>query len=229
MINSSNKVIKAEHVRIVGSGQNTIIRSGPADASITAGVGKGGGREEGLLNNPGAGLSPASIDEWKTEAYESGYAAGITEGRNRALKELSTAFCALERTVEEVKAERSNLWKQSEQDLLRLAVMIAEKIIHREVSVDRTVVMDVIKNAVAASQDKDDMTIRLNPQDYDYIAEAKPDFLSNQGLAESFVLERDDRIQPGGAVIESKHTEVDARIDGQLKTIFEALTVSEGR
>jgi flagellar assembly protein FliH len=229
MINTSDKIIKAEHVRVVGPGRNRIIPSGRVDGSITIEGGSVGRREEGLSNEPGGGLSQAAIDELKKEEYDSGYAAGITEGREMARKELAAAFTALERAAEEVKGGMSDLWRKAEQHMVRLAVMIAEKIIHREVSVDRTVVIDVIRNAAAAVQDKNGMTIRLNPRDYDYIAEANADFLSYQGLAESFMLERDDRIKPGGAVIESKHTEVDARLDGQLQAILEALNVPEGR
>jgi len=226
MISSSNKIIKAEHVRIVGAGKNKIIRSGTVDQPSTMRNTMPDKQEERTETDQNTERSQVLIDEFKKKAYESGFATGITEGKNQAIQELAQTFQAVERSVEELKSARLNVWKQSEQDILNLVFKIAEKIIHREVSVDRTIVIDVVKNAIGCIPDKDDMTIRLNPRDYDYIAETKPDFLSTQGLAESFVLERDDRIQPGGAVIETRYTEVDARIDEQFNKLFESLIVS---
>lgn len=225
MISSSNKIIKAEHVRIVKTEKEKRVQSETAHSSpaMRDAMPDKQEKKNGIERN--SAISQTQIDEFKKEAYESGFTAGITEGKNQALQELAQAFQAIELAVKELKSDRADVWKQSEQDIVKLAFIIAEKIIHREVSVDRTVVIDVVKNAIGCIQDKDDMTIRLNPRDYDYIAETKPDFLSTQGLAESFVLERDDRIQSGGAVIATRYTEVDARLEEQLNKVFESLVI----
>lgn len=226
MINLSNKIIKAEHVRVIDAGKNRMVRSETADSP--SGV-KGrllNGKEEKTENNHHTGISQTLIDELKKEAYESGFAAGINEGKNQQLQEFTQTIQAIEQSVKELNDARSKIWKESEQDILKLAFMIAEKILHREVSLDRTVVIDVVKNAVSCIRDKNDVTIRLNPRDYDFIAETNPDFLSAQGLAESFILERDDQIRPGGAVVETGSTEIDARLDQQIEMIIETLTAS---
>jgi len=226
MISSSSKIIKAEHVRIVKAEKDGKKRSESALSSPAARNTVPDTQEKTNGSEDSSKISQALLDESKKEAYDSGFKAGIAEGRNQALQELAQAFQAVELSVEGLKSARSDVWKQSEQAILKLAFMIAEKVIHREVSTDRTVVIDVVKHALGCIQEKDDMTIKLNPRDYDYIAETKPDFLSTQGLVESFVLERDDRIKPGGAVIATRYAEVDARLEEQLNNILESLITS---
>ncbi len=160
------------------------------------------------------------------KAYERGFSEGLEEGAGRAKQELSSAYNAVENLIDEVRVLKQNMWKESESQVLKLALLIAEKIIYREISLDRNIIIDVLKDAVGYIRDKEEVKIKLNPKDYDYIIDVKPDLLSNYGATENFIFEKDDAVQPGGAAIETIHAEVDARIEHRFEKIREALGAS---
>lgn len=160
------------------------------------------------------------------EAYERGFSEGLEEGTRRAKQELSSACNAVEKLIEEVRVLKQNMWEESESEVLKLALLIAEKIIYRGIFLDRDIIIDVLKDALGYIRDKEEVKIRLNPKDYDYIIDVKPDILSSFGATENFIFKKDENIQPGGATIETIHAEVDARVEHRFKKVREALVGS---
>jgi len=67
------------------------------------------------------------------------------------------------------------------------------------------------------------MKIRLNPADFRQIMEIKEDFLQSVDGVKNVVFEEDGGIQQGGAVIETRFGEVDARLDRQIEELAASL------
>ncbi|MBW2644634.1 MAG: hypothetical protein JRE23_00390 [Deltaproteobacteria bacterium] len=150
------------------------------------------------------------------EAYDKGFSEGIIEGIEREKKELSLAAESVEKLVRELKILKEEFLKSSEKGIIDLAFSIAGKVIHKEVSTGREVVLSILKDAMKNMRERDGVVIRLNPGDYCYITEVKPDFLDNYG---DILIEKDEEIGQGGAVIEAHSGVVDARLDQQLDKI----------
>jgi len=198
------KVIKAENVRLIES----------AEAA-----------SEKLVYDAVESEEKKRISDTQ-EACEREFSKGLEEGTSRAKQELYSAYNAVEKLIEELRVLKQNMWEESESEVLKLALLIAEKIIYREISLDQDIIIGVLKDAVGYIKDKEEMKIRLNPKDYDYIIDVKPDLLSNSGATVNFIFEKDEHIQPGGAAIETLHAEVDARIEHRFKKMREALGAS---
>ncbi len=154
------------------------------------------------------------------DAYDRGFSKGLGEGIDREKRELSFAAESVEKMIGELKMLKEELLKSSEKEIIGLAFLMAEKVIHKEVSADREVILSVLRDAIRNMRDNDGVRIRLNPEDYRYITEAKPDFLDNFG---DILIEKDEKIGRGGAVIETHLGAVDARLDQQLNKIRESL------
>lgn len=155
------------------------------------------------------------------DAYDSGFSKGLREGIDREKRELSFAAESAEKMIGELKMLKEELMKSSEKEIIGLAFLMAEKVIHKEVSADREVILSVLRDAIRDMRDKDGVRIRLNPEDYRYITEAKPDFLANLG---DILIEKDEKIGRGGAVIETHLGAVDARLDQQLNNIRDRMS-----
>ena len=83
--------------------------------------------------------------------------------------------------------------------------------------------MGVLKEALRNILDKEGMTIRLNPVDYDYMLEVNPRILNSFEGVKDPVFERDDSIEQGRVVVETLFGQVDARLDSQMREIQSAM------
>ncbi len=155
------------------------------------------------------------------EAYGRGFSKGKTEGINRKKKELALAAESLAKLIKELKVLKKEFLKDSEKGIIDLVFSIASSVIHREVRTDREVVLSVLSDAMRAIQEKKNISIRLNPEDYRYITEAKSDFLDSFG---DILIEKDEEIDQGGAVIKTRSGTLDARLDQQLNKIREQVS-----
>jgi len=150
------------------------------------------------------------------QAYEKGFSEGMIKGVEQEKRELSLAAESIAKLVRELKMLKEEFLKSAEKGIIDLAFSIAGRVIHKEVSTGREVVLSVLKDAMKNMSERDGVVIRLNPGDYCYIIEAKPDFLDNFG---DILIVKDEKIDQGAAVIETHWGTVDARLDQQLDKI----------
>jgi len=154
------------------------------------------------------------------DAYDRGCADGLKKGVDQKKQELSHAFESVAKLSKEFEDLKESILEGSERQILDLAILIAGKVVHKEVTTDREVIVSVLKEAMKNIQESESACICLNPKDYDHIAEATPDFLNSYGNTS---IKKDEEVGRGGAVIETNSGSVDARLDKQLIKIMESL------
>jgi flagellar assembly protein FliH len=113
--------------------------------------------------------------------------------------------------------------EKTEEQIIGLAIAIAEKIINQEVATRKEIILGVLKGALKNIAETDGMKIRINPQDFRYMMEVKKDFLQSFDGIRNVVFEEDASIKRGGAIVETMFGEVDARLESQLKEIKAAM------
>ncbi len=154
-----------------------------------------------------------------TKISEEAYAKGYAEGRKSLHKEAASAVEALAQATKALPSVKQMIYDKSEEQMVRLAFAIAEKILHQEVSERKDVIIDVLKGVLKNIQETEGMKIRLNTQDFRYMMEVKKDFLQSFDGIRNVVFEEDTSIKRGGAVVETLLGEIDARLESQLKEI----------
>jgi flagellar assembly protein FliH len=219
-MNLSSKVIKAENTKIVDSKKKTTAKFIQID--MTSG-GKGSVEQHHDDGAAGGASINERIKNAANEAYHKGYSAGLHEGGTREKQKLSLALASVEKLTKTLQSLKTELLAKFEADILGLSVAIAEKVIHKEVSINRDVIVAVLKDTLRNFRDKESIRIRLNPDDYNYITEIKPEFLNNNFDMTGIRFEVDGEIQRGGAIIETNFKEMDVQIDQQLQRIRESL------
>jgi len=216
----SNKIIKAENTKIIGARKKAAAKFVHVDMT-----GSGTNNAEQHYDN-GATNAAAIEDRIKKAenvAYNTGYSEGIHEGRTREKQELSLSLASVEKLITTLKTLKTELMERFESDILSLSMAIAEKVIHKEVSINRDVIVAVLKDTIRHIKDKEGLRIRLNPDDYNYMTEIKPDIFNNYIDMNNVRFEVDGQIQRGGAVVETNFGEMDAQLDHQLQRIEESL------
>jgi flagellar assembly protein FliH len=165
----------------------------------------------------------ANLNEEKKASYRLGYEEGLKKGIEIQKQEALHMVQALTNTTRELDSLKKNILENAEREIVELAIVIAEKVVHQEVLTNRDVIQAVLKDAIKSIVDKEELKIRLNPHDYRYMLEIKADFFHIIDGVKHITFEEDENIQRGGAIIESLFGEVDARVDkqlGELKTIL---------
>ena len=104
----------------------------------------------------------------------------------------------------------------------RFNLAIARKVICREIKMDKDVVVCVAREALAKVDDSANITIKMNPDDLQFINETKyqlSDLIEN---IENVSLTAENNVPSGGCVIETDFGEIDARIENQLQAVEES-------
>lgn len=163
------------------------------------------------------------IEAIKKQSYDQGFSAGMQKGRELQKVALRNTTETMTGLISRLSVLEQQVLDHAETQMLHLVLAIAKKIIHREAAVDSGIVLDVIRQAIKHVADRDGMKVRLNPADFRQIMEIKEDFLQSVDGVKNVVFEEDGGIQQGGAVIETRFGEVDARLDRQIEELAASL------
>jgi type III secretion protein L len=154
----------------------------------------------------------AEAENLKAEAFREGTENALTE---------------FERNLIETREIREKVWRDSEKDLLRLAVRLAERIVGREIEKDDKTIIEIISTALQNARQQEKLTVRVNPKDLPTIEKKTERFSSGRIQFIDFVA--DPRVASSGCLIESEVGTIDARLETQLRVLERALlSQSEG-
>ena len=160
--------------------------------------------------------SVAALQE--REAFAQGYAQGERAGLDLATRQLSSLRERLGRTLEELAALREDLTYRTERQVVDLALAVASRILHREVSLDRELLLVMARIALERLGDVTIATIRLHPEDE---AAARGDRESWEGGSVTIVA--DASVRPGACLVQTAQGVIEVGVDAQLKELATAL------
>lgn len=158
------------------------------------------------------------------KSYEKGLSEGLRKGkeleRNESLKTLE----AMAAIVKEMSVLKKSILENLEDEIVRLSLAVAEKVIHTEATTNRQVIQGVLKDAIMHIGDRENMKIRVHPQDFQHMMRIKKDFIRDFDGIRNLVFTEDESVERGGAIIETVCGEMDARLDQQYNEIKTAMT-----
>jgi flagellar assembly protein FliH len=153
------------------------------------------------------------------ECHRKGFAEGIEFQR----KEILPVLESVSNMSRMIPLLRKDIAAKTEEQIVKLAVAIAEKILNQEVATRKEVILGVLKGVLKNISETEGMKIRINPLDFRYIMEVKKDFLQAVDGVHNVIFEEDVSVKRGGAVVETMFGEVDARLESQLNEIRTAM------
>ncbi len=144
------------------------------------------------------------------------------EYREKLENELNTLKQKYIKSIEELIFVKESVYIKTEKQLMNLIMGIAKKIIGDEIKTRPDVVINMLKKGFEKIKDSDFYEIRINPYDYEYIANNKgkiKEILNRKNVR--FI--EDETIEKGGCKIITNSGEISSEPGEQLDVILEEL------
>ncbi|MEB3285586.1 MAG: FliH/SctL family protein [Candidatus Sericytochromatia bacterium] len=159
----------------------------------------------------------AILDGLRQQAYQEGYQEGKSAGEAEAAQYISDAIHKFNEMVMAFPAAV----KQNEEKLVTLALEIARKVIHEEISLQPEIVQSTVEAALKRVSDLEQVVVKVNPLDLDLILPKQESFKALVPDVQNFSIEGSHTIQRGGCVIETNSGSINATIQAQLGIVDE--------
>ncbi len=137
--------------------------------------------------------------------------------------QLATALPALQAAAESLQAERDRWLVRWEQIAVRLGVAIAEKLLHRQLAARPEFATEMISDALRLAAGQPQLTVYLHPADLSAWGDRAPQIVQSLTACADTTLIPDPHSMRGGCRIETRHGEIDARVETMLHRIAEEL------
>jgi flagellar assembly protein FliH len=168
----------------------------------------------------------ARADTIAQDARKRGHDEGFAAGRDQADREMNDMLGTMRGLLEMARAERHKLIEDAEPELVRLALGIAERVLHQQIALDRGVVVEMAKTAIARLIERDSVTVRVNPADLERMREHRDELIAIGDIRNLRVVE-DQRVDRGGVVVDTDAGTIDARIGTQLDEARKILHIED--
>ena len=153
------------------------------------------------------------------EAYHRGFTEGKAVGRQQAGGELQSVLDQLGKSLASLASLRSRIRGEAEGDLLKLAITIARRVLHRELTLDPESIEGLIRVALDKLQSRELCRVRVHPDQEQAIRKSLERFANSQKVE----LVTDSSLQCGDVLFETAHGNLDASIESQLSEIERGL------
>jgi flagellar assembly protein FliH len=190
-------------------------------------------------NNRVAGDQQAATGYFPPQASESGRRArpgddveekiraahqqGVQEGRAAARQEMGAQLEAMNvrmaRAIEEMSGMRQRFRHEAEEDVVALALAIARRILHRELTMAPDALLGLVKAALEKIEAREVHRVRIRPEDAPMVKQ----FLEKLGLPQKVEVISDPGLERGAAILDSSHGALDASVETQLAEIERGL------
>lgn len=175
-----------------------------------------------LPAEPKASDAPAlptvrDLEALEQQARDEGYAAGLAEGRAAADETLRAQLARFETLIDAAARPLQAFDEATEQELARLAMIAARRVIARELSLTPALIVQAVRQAALALPTATRaLRVRLHPDDLSLLRELDASEAHWQLLA-------DPELARGDCILESERSRLDARVETRLAAIVDAV------
>jgi len=145
---------------------------------------------------------------------------GYREGMNRAQEEYSDKIKGnlehIARLIDSARNSMEQMIISNESKVLNLAILIANKIVHKEIEQDSEFIKNTVREAIKRATEREKIIVRVNQEDLNVLKSSHLELMKNFDEIKKLSFEEDPRIERGGCIVETSAGSVDARIDRQI-------------
>lgn len=170
------------------------------------------------IPQPGATLAAKTAAELELRvnaAYKKGFEEGQSAARGKLSGEVEAMQGKLARAIEELTGLRARSRREAEQDVVALAMAVARRILHRELTVAPEALLGLVKAALDKMESREIHRVRVARSD----AAAVRQFFDQMGAPQRVEVMADPALAAGSVRIESSGGTLDASVDTQLDEI----------
>ncbi|MDA8186941.1 MAG: FliH/SctL family protein [Dehalococcoidales bacterium] len=153
----------------------------------------------------------------REEGYQKGYVDGLAAARTNVLDDVRR----IGELARNVAVDMSWILSTSEEAVVELALSIAEKVVHKRLAEDRSLVVSMVNGALQYVDIMDVIRVRVNPEDLEILRSYWEEGQIG-APGKNIELASDPSVQVGGCIIETNSSVVDAQIETRLAEIEKA-------
>ena len=162
------------------------------------------------------------IARLEKEAYEKGFEQGQRDGLALEKSKMDEMTKQLEALFAGLRDLKPQIYSESEEEILKLVLLIARKVVREEISINRKVIGNTIKAALSYLTEKRKIKIIISPDDMEEVKTLLPD-LSRLTKGGYFQLMEDNAMEKGGCTLETGFGRINGTIEDQLGMIEEEI------
>jgi flagellar assembly protein FliH len=205
-----------------------IIEAGKAGAAQSWQAPEVPGASGGQPSQPGepAGgmVTAGALADLQKEAYEEAYRVGYRDGCNAGEQHLRGQVGRLDSLISDLARPFEQLDAQVEQELIGLAMALAKQIVRREIRLDPTQIIAVVREAVSVLPiSARDVRVHLHPEDAAIIRQ----YLAPTENERAWQVIEDPVMKRGGCQVVTPTSRVDARLETRLGKVLSEVLGSE--
>ncbi|MDF2723235.1 MAG: flagellar biosynthesis protein [Paenibacillus sp.] len=159
----------------------------------------------------------------KKQGYEAGFQQGLAQAEAQVRGQYEQLLGEARTIIESAVAIKQQMIQESEPFLIELSCSIAEKIITRQLSLEPSWSIELIKKVLTRRREQGVITLCVSPEQFQFVADARDELaLALDSQAELQIIP-DPGVLSYGCVVRSSFGSIDAKIDTQLTEIKKAL------
>ena len=169
-------------------------------------------------------LTAKRLQELQKQAHDEAYAEGLEAGKAAGGREVERRVARLDKLLQAMAQPFEELDDTVEEQLADLAMMVAKQLFRREIKLEPTHVIGVVREAVhllpAASRE---IVVHLHPDD----AALVRDSLSSAQGERAWSIVEDPLVNRGGCTVTTANSQIDAQADTRLQAAIAAILGDE--
>ena len=159
----------------------------------------------------------SDYDSVKQQAYDDGFQRGVQDGLEKFRQDADEALKSLETLASSTFDIKKNILDSATLDIVELVSAIADKVCH--IKFDDDVLHKITIDAIKELNDKENITIIVNPQLAENINSMVESFKEEIPKLDSVKIVEDNSVSPDGVIVETLTTRLDSRISTRIAEI----------
>jgi flagellar assembly protein FliH len=156
------------------------------------------------------------------EGLEDGYKAGYEKGKAEAEAQFQNKFNKLDKLYEDFQQEKRALYKTCENDMVRLSIDIATKVLDSALEGDQTLFLKLAQKILEESKNSSCIKLRVSSYDYPIVISKKDYLLSVVPGVKDMEIVEDKFLKRGSCIADTDLGIIDGSIEKQISKIQKA-------
>jgi len=164
---------------------------------------------------PGRTPEQAAAGAESRVAHQQGFEEGQAAARKELAGQVEAMNARVARSVEELSGLRRRFRHEAEEDVVALAIAVARRILHRELTVEPEALLGLVKAALEKMEVRETHSARVSARDAPMVRQ----YLEEMGLPRRVEVIADPGLERGAVILDSPRGILDGSVETQLSEI----------
>ncbi len=162
-------------------------------------------------------------EEREKQAFQKGLKQGRAKGFEKGSNQVAAEIERMTQLLQSVVTATENYFRQVEDRLADFAMMIARKVVGETAEAHREIAVQLAKAAIKEATDRTKITLLVNEVDYEMLNNARADLKTISEGIKKIEIEINNRVSPGGVLLETAGGSIDASIETMLDEVYRTI------